>query len=269
MTFSYPGRFLPKHIGLNWRYDFLRPCNGNECNKLHLGYFANLQDATKLARDTFTPLHEWTWRVPINYSKAYFQAPNQYDKDDLSSDGFMANFRAVTGKSRGYMNDIHLLIYPTEHVCDQRFDLSFNVPVSRPPLLAVDQSALQDEFPVQGGFRRLKLSSEYYWKVYEKPDWVTVEPMSGEPTGDGNKGTGWDGSVDLNVTVYKVDDFDRSSKNRYGTVKICATDRLDGDCFSDIGGEPINRDVNPSPWPVKTIEGEEVWFTVTQTPFRN
>lgn len=269
MTFSYEGR-LRKAMrgaafpsGLSWRYDLLRPCNGNgECNALHLGYAGNLQDATKLSVVDFTPQHEWTWQVPSKYSRIYFQTPGTYDREN-GGNGFETFFRAVTGKSKGYAHLVHVMIAPAQHVCDQRFDLWFRVPVSRPPLLAVDQRGL-NTFPVGGGNQTINLASEYYWKVYEKPDWVTVAPSSGGPSrNDGEHKTsltGWDGSVDLQVTVYKDKDFDEGSKNRSGTVKICATESLDGDCLPEKGMIDID---GVEVW----MEREEVWFDVTQVPF--
>ena len=125
---------------------------------------------------------------------------------------------------------------------------SWYVPLSRPPLLAVDQDGLKD-FPVGGGSQKVNLASEYDWKVSDKPDWVTVEPMSGEPTRKMSESerAGWNGSMDLRVTVYKDDTFNESSQNRSGYVKLCAKGS-DGNCITG---------------------GEEAWIKVTQVPFNN
>ncbi len=240
LLFKSVGRHMS---GLSWRYDFLRPCRADKCLWDLVVEYGNLQDATKLAKDTFSPLQEWTWRVPSKYSRAYFLNPGE-DATEGTQKGFRTTFEAMTGKSKGYGEQLHSG-YPTQHTCDQRFKTTFYVPVSRPPLLALNQSGLND-FPVGGGSQKVNLASEYAWKVYEKPSWVTLEPMSGEPTKKMSESEhqGWNGSTDLRVTVYKDDSFDLS-ENRSDDVKICATDS-NGNCVQG---------------------GEEAWITVTQTPF--
>lgn len=242
LTFKATGRHMS---GLSWRYDFLRPCRAGKCSWL-TAEFGHLQDATLLARGSFSPLQEWTWRVPSKYSRAYFLNPGE-DAPEGAQKGFRTTFEAMTGKSKGYGEQLHAG-YPTQHTCDQRFKTTFYVPVSRPPLLALNQSGLND-FPVGGGSQKVNLASEYAWKVFEKPDWVTVEPMSGEPTRKMSESehAGWNGSTDLRVTVYKDDTFNESSQNRSGYVKLCAKGS-DGNCITG---------------------GEEAWIKVTQVPFNN
>ena len=242
LTFKATGRHMS---GLSWRYDFLRPCRAGKCSWL-TAEFGNLQDATRLAKGAFSPQQEWTWRVPSKYSRAYFLNPGEGATEGTQK-GFRTTFEAMTGKSKGYGEQLHSG-YPTQHTCDQRFKTTFYVPVSRPPLLALNQSGLND-FPVGGGSQKVNLASEYAWKVSDKPGWVTVEPMSGEPTRKMSESehAGWNGSTDLRVTVYKDDSFNESSPNRSGYVKLCATDDK-GDCAKG---------------------GEEAWIKVTQTPFNN
>lgn len=229
--------------GLNWRYDFLRPCSAPGKQFCFFVFdYGNLQDATGLSKGTFSPRQEWTWAVPSKYSRENFLMPGERGEEG-SQRGFKTHFEAMIGYSEAYFADATGKIagHATRHRCQTAIKTSWYVPLSRPPLLAMDQNGLKD-FPVGGASQVVNLASEYDWEVYDKPDWVTVEPMSGAPTSKKNAShnPGWDGSMDLRVTVYKDDKFDESKENRYGTIKIRAK-----------GGE------------------EEVWLNVTQTPFNN
>ena len=236
--------------GLNWRYDFLRPCSAPGQRFCFLVFeYGELQDATKLSKGTFSPQQEWTWAVPSKYSREYFLSPGERGEEGTQR-GFKTHFEAMAGASEAFFSDTTGKIagHGTRHRCQTAMKTSWYVPLSRPPLLAVDQDGLKD-FPVGGGSQKVNLASEYDWKVSDKPDWVTVEPMSGEPTRKMSESerAGWNGSMDLRVTVYKDDTFNESSQNRSGYVKLCAKGS-DGNCITG---------------------GEEAWIKVTQVPFNN
>ena len=249
VTFTAKGNYGDT---MNWRYDFLRPCSGKAVHCLYVVWSAALdyhdfQNATGLARNTFSPSNEWTWRVPSKYSRDYFLNPDEIAPEGTTK-GFKTYFEARDGLSTGDVTPVIPVIdiQHVHHSCRMYMASIWYVPLNRPPLLAVDQSGLKD-FPVGGDSQKVNLASEYTWKVIEdgKPDWVKVQPMKGEPTRKMSESehAGWNGSTDLVVTAvpYETQSYDP----RQDYVKICATDDK-GDCIKG---------------------GEEVWIKVTQKAF--
>ena len=256
VTFSAKGKYGDI---LNWRYDFLRPCSGNDVHCLWSPLEAallyhNLNDATGLARGTFNPTQEWIWRVPSQYSRDYFPMPGEEGKAGAQK-GFKTYFGGRDGQSTG---DVYpaVPVFPVQsvhHTCRMYMGNIWYVPLSRPPLLAANQSGLT-EFPVGGQTRSVNLASEYDWKVYEKPDWVKVLPRTGEPTRRMHVNeTDWGGSTDLEVTAvpYDAEEYDP----RQGTVKICAIP-APGDTSASTDENGCLKD------------GEKAWITVTQKAFQ-
>lgn len=180
--------------------------------------------------------------------------PNPGESSDLK--GFMTTFVAMDGRTDGDLTtDFDLVaIQPVRHKCKTRMKKTIYVPMQRPPLLALDQQGLPD-FPVNGGSKVVNLASEYYWMVYEKPDWVHIgdygssEDLKGGPTNQetlNEKGAGWRASKDLRVTILRSDSYNEWSEPRSGWIKICARD--DENATSCTEG------------------GEEAWVKVTQLP---
>ena len=174
-----------------WEYKFADPADGDS----HM-WNSDLKDAPLLARSNFTPVNQWIWTVPSDFSR--------------DTNKFKAEFTWVNGESWGTGNSLWFPTTSADHTDYKSGSHEFWVPVERPPLLAIVPGQL--DFNCAGETRTITLASALDWTATSDADWVSVMETSGGKTGDQGE------------TIHITVDPNNSGTERTATVTLRSTD---------------------------------------------
>ena len=175
-----------------WEYRFADPAIGDRKFT-----YASLKDAPLLARSNFQPVDQWIWTVPTAFSKKVRS--------------FRSEFSWIDGKSWGPIEEWwYIQMYPAKHEPWMSMPHMIEVPIERPPLLAIAPG--QMDFTKNGESRAMTLVSALEWTASSSAEWLHVDEGNGQKT----EASG----VPIHVTV----DPNDSGADRKATVTLRSTD---------------------------------------------
>lgn len=144
-----------------WEYSFKRASQNRAAGK-----WQRLHDPAVLSHSVFSPINTWIWKIPSNKRQQYNEFVSEFEL------GIMNTISRYSG-SQSPKN------IPKSASNDER-KVSFRIPLTMPPLLAVDKNSIL--FSEDAQTKRLYVAAQGNWDISVKDrddTWISLDCTEG------------------------------------------------------------------------------------------
>lgn len=144
-----------------WEYSFKRASQNRAAGK-----WQRLHDPAVLSHSVFSPINTWIWKIPSNKRQQYNEFVSEFEL------GIMNTISRYSG-SQSPKN------IPKSASNDER-KVSFRIPLTMPPLLAVDKTSIL--FSEDAQTKRLYVAAQGNWDISVKDrddTWISLDCTEG------------------------------------------------------------------------------------------